>query len=74
MLGVNSGHYTSYVRHPVDQRWYYYNDETVMAQEPNNSDFSNAYILLYQRQGTVVSFFHFVNPKFRLISYLEIFN
>ncbi|XP_060069441.1 uncharacterized protein LOC132549520 [Ylistrum balloti] len=54
--GANAGHYTAYAQHPQDRVWYYYNDETISQQEPNASDFSNAYILFYQRQGTEVQF------------------
>ncbi|XP_033759609.1 uncharacterized protein LOC117341858 [Pecten maximus] len=54
--GANAGHYTAYAQHPQDRVWYYYNDETISQQDPNSSDFSNAYILFYQRQGTEVQF------------------
>lgn len=54
--GANAGHYTAYAQHPQDRVWYYYNDETISQQNPNSNDFSNAYILFYQRQGTEVQF------------------
>ena len=49
--GVNAGHYTSYAKHPMTKQWHYFNDETTSEQTPQNEDYSNAYILFYQRQG-----------------------
>ena len=51
LLGVNAGHYTSYAKHPMTKQWHYFNDETTSAQTPQDEDYSNAYILFYQRQG-----------------------
>ena len=28
-LAADSGHYTAYSKHPLTDKWYYYNDETV---------------------------------------------
>ncbi|XP_052272033.1 uncharacterized protein LOC127872721 isoform X1 [Dreissena polymorpha] len=50
--GANSGHYTAYARHPVDGRWYFYNDETVTESTPSDPEFSSTYMLFYQRKGT----------------------
>lgn len=48
---LNSGHYTCFTKHPVDNTWYYYNDENVTQQSPKKEDFKNAYILMYHRRG-----------------------
>ncbi|KAK3576537.1 hypothetical protein CHS0354_018043 [Potamilus streckersoni] len=50
--GANSGHYTAYTRHPLDSKWYYYNDETATELTPREEDYSSAYVLFYQRKGT----------------------
>ncbi|KAJ8309900.1 hypothetical protein KUTeg_011765, partial [Tegillarca granosa] len=49
-------HFGAFTKHPLDGSWYYYNDETVTKQAPSHNDYSNAYILFYQRQGSEVSF------------------
>ncbi|CAE1268979.1 unnamed protein product [Acanthosepion pharaonis] len=54
--GSNSGHYTCYAKHPKEDVWYYYNDETVCQQVPRDDHMSSAYVLFYVRQGTDVSF------------------
>lgn len=54
--GSNSGHYTCYAKHPKENVWYYYNDETVCQQGPRDDHISSAYVLFYVRQGTDVSF------------------
>ena len=51
VAGVNSGHYTAYARHPINNTWLYTNDETVVIQAPSESDYSHVYILFYQRRG-----------------------
>ncbi|XP_052783368.1 uncharacterized protein LOC128219583 [Mya arenaria] len=50
--GAHSGHYTAYARHPVDGKWYYYNDETVTEMTPSDPEFSSTYVLFYQRADT----------------------
>jgi len=52
-LGSNAGHYTAYTRHSVIGEWFYFNDETVVKQNPRNGDYSNMYILFYQRRGQI---------------------
>lgn len=49
--GVSAGHYTAYAKHPVNSEWHSFNDETVTHQKPQDDDYSNAYILFYQKQG-----------------------
>lgn len=49
--GANSGHYTSYAKHPEDGKWYYYNDETVTERSPAEDEFTSTYVLFYQRKG-----------------------
>ncbi|XP_034230105.1 uncharacterized protein LOC117638965 [Thrips palmi] len=49
--GVSAGHYTAYAKHPVNSEWHSFNDETVIHQKPQDEDYSNAYILFYQKQG-----------------------
>ncbi|XP_052107037.1 uncharacterized protein LOC127739380 [Mytilus californianus] len=48
---LNSGHYTCFTKHSIDNTWYYYNDENVTQQSPKQQDFKNAYILMYHRRG-----------------------
>ncbi|XP_071950518.1 uncharacterized protein [Antedon mediterranea] len=54
--GVNAGHYTSYVKNPLTQEWYYCNDETVQEQTPTEKDAASIYILFYCRKGSNVDF------------------
>ncbi|XP_026286437.1 uncharacterized protein LOC113212074 isoform X1 [Frankliniella occidentalis] len=49
--GVSAGHYTAYAKHPVSSDWHNFNDDTVNHQKPQEEDYSNAYILFYQKQG-----------------------
>lgn len=49
--GVSAGHYTAYAKHPLNSDWHHFNDDTVSHQKPQEEDFSNAYILFYQKQG-----------------------
>lgn len=49
--GINAGHYTAYAKHPVSKQWHYFNDEATNIQSPQDDDYSNAYVLFYQRQG-----------------------
>jgi len=48
--GVSSGHYTAYTKHVNTGEWHYYNDETVLTRTPQEEDFSNGYVLFYQRR------------------------
>ena len=44
------GHYTTYARNEIDDKWYYYNDESVV--EESNEDLisdEDAYILIYEK-------------------------
>ena len=50
-LGVDSGHYTAYAKHVVNNKWYYYNDERCVEQTPHDDDYKNAYVLFYQCKG-----------------------
>ncbi|XP_074658140.1 uncharacterized protein LOC141911078 [Tubulanus polymorphus] len=50
--GVSCGHYTSYSKHPTLNEWFYLNDESITQQRPLEDDYSNAYILFYQRADT----------------------
>lgn len=50
-LGVSAGHYAAYAKHPMSSDWHYFNDDTVTHQKPQEEDYSNAYILFYQKQG-----------------------
>jgi len=49
--GVSSGHYTAYTKHVNTGEWHYYNDETVLTRTPQEEDFSNGYVLFYQRRS-----------------------
>jgi hypothetical protein len=49
--GSAAGHYTSYAKNPQTAEWHYFNDDDVTKQKPQEEDYSNAYILFYQRQG-----------------------
>ncbi|XP_066993985.2 uncharacterized protein [Anabrus simplex] len=49
--GSSAGHYTAYSKNPRTNEWHYYNDEAVIKQRPQEEDYSNAYILFYQKQG-----------------------
>ncbi|XP_013415343.1 uncharacterized protein LOC106177185 [Lingula anatina] len=66
--GVTAGHYTAYSKHPQLNRWSYYNDELVTEQRPTEDDYSNAYILFYQRKGTLVNFRKPVPPPLTLVT------
>ena len=49
--GSAAGHYTSYAKNPRTSEWHYFNDDVVTKQKPQEEDYSNAYILFYQKQG-----------------------
>ncbi|XP_014781994.1 uncharacterized protein LOC106877571 [Octopus bimaculoides] len=66
--GSNSGHYTCYSKHPIENNWYYYNDENVSQHMPRDDHLSSAYVLFYVRQDTNISFkipdkssYHFID-------------
>ncbi|KAK6165084.1 hypothetical protein SNE40_023647 [Patella caerulea] len=52
--GSNSGHYTSYTRHPINGDWFYYNDETMTQSIPKDEEYSSGYVLFYQKLGSNV--------------------
>lgn len=45
-----SGHYTAFSKSAWNNKWYYFNDESVLELEPSSSD-ERAYILFYQRSS-----------------------
>lgn len=48
--GIGGGHYTSYVKNFVDNKWYYYDDSRVSATSPEKSITGAAYLLFYRRR------------------------
>ncbi|XP_063243702.1 uncharacterized protein LOC134542986 [Bacillus rossius redtenbacheri] len=58
--GSTAGHYTAYSKNPRTSDWYHFNDETVTKQKPQEEDYSNVYILFYQKQGVS---FDLCSPK-----------
>nr|CAD7449085.1 unnamed protein product [Timema bartmani] len=54
--GSSAGHYTAYSKNPRTGDWHHFNDENVAKQRPQEEDFSNAYILFYQKQGVPFDF------------------
>lgn len=53
-LGVSSGHYTAFAKHclePHSNDWYYFNDDSVIKQEPSGLD-ERAYILFYTQSSS----------------------
>ena len=52
---VNSGHYTAYAKHPMTEKWYYFNDEQISERLPGEEEYSSAYVLFYQRKGECVN-------------------
>lgn len=51
VAGASAGHYTAFGKHPRTSEWYNYNDETTMKKTPQEEDYSNGYILFYQREN-----------------------
>jgi ubiquitin C-terminal hydrolase len=49
--GASAGHYTAFAKHPRTSEWYNYNDETTTKKPPQEEDYSNGYILFYQREN-----------------------
>nr|CAD7404849.1 unnamed protein product [Timema cristinae] len=54
--GSSAGHYTAYSKNPRTGDWHHFNDENVAKQRPQEEDYSNAYILFYQKQGVPFDF------------------
>jgi len=46
---VFCGHYTSYVKHITDNKWYHIDDNTIEEININNIDTSDAYMLFYKK-------------------------
>ena len=51
---IESGHYTSIIRNPLDDNWYYYNDHNINKVNFSNlklaSDGSNSsYVIMYEK-------------------------
>jgi hypothetical protein len=46
--GMSSGHYISYARHPVTNKWNQYNDNSTKLLEPSENDARSVYILFYR--------------------------
>lgn len=49
---LNGGHYTSTIKSPLDNNWYYYNDSSVSQASPSKIMHDAAYILFYRRRDT----------------------
>ncbi|XP_065350294.1 uncharacterized protein LOC135946144 [Cloeon dipterum] len=49
--GVSCGHYTAFAKHPTSNEWYNYNDEMASKRNPQEEEFSNGYVLFYQREN-----------------------
>lgn len=47
---INCGHYFSYCKHPIDNNWYEFNDDSVSIINENSIITNNAYILFYQKK------------------------
>lgn len=45
--GLGGGHYTSYVKNNIDNRWYYFDDSRVSSTDPKKSVAGSAYLLFY---------------------------
>ena len=55
--GLHGGHYTAYTKHPVSQKWVYYNDHKAELRNPEEEKDTDreAYILIYQQRGESLS-------------------
>ena len=49
---LNGGHYTSTIKSPLDNNWYYYNDSSVSSASAGKIMNDAAYILFYRRRDT----------------------
>ena len=47
---LNYGHYTSICRHPIDDKWYNYDDDYVRPIPEDTVVSDAAYILFYQKK------------------------
>lgn len=52
---AGGGHYTSHAKHPVLNKWAYYDDESAVLVEGTPSFDSSTYIVMYRRQTTAPS-------------------
>lgn len=50
--GIGGGHYTSYVKNFVDNKWYYYDDSHVRVSSPDNAISGAAYLLFYRKRSS----------------------
>ncbi|KAI5786996.1 hypothetical protein DFH27DRAFT_528216 [Peziza echinospora] len=50
--GLGGGHYTAYARNYEDGKWYYFDDSSVSATNPEKSITSAAYLLFYRRRSS----------------------
>lgn len=48
--GLGSGHYTAYVKNPVDDKWYLFDDSEVCEVDAESVASSFAYLLFYRRR------------------------
>jgi ubiquitin carboxyl-terminal hydrolase 8 len=49
MGSVRGGHYVSYVKNPLNYRWFYFDDESVYPASENRVKTESPYILFYRR-------------------------
>ena len=49
--GLSFGHYYSYCKNNLDNKWYYYDDETVKQIDEDKLITNNAYMLFYQAKS-----------------------
>ncbi len=53
MGGLGGGHYTAYAKNFIDNKWYDFNDSSVMpVADPSRVVSSVAYVLFYRRRPT----------------------
>lgn len=46
---VGGGHYTSYAKHAISDRWYEYDDQLVSEVKPDMVESCEAYVLFYRK-------------------------
>lgn len=51
MGSMGFGHYISYAKNPLDQKWYEFDDSHVSRKNENELISSTAYVLFYRRRG-----------------------
>jgi len=49
--GIGGGHYTSYVKNFIDNKWYYYDDSRVSPTTPEKAISGAAYLLFYRKRS-----------------------